>query len=57
MRKVKGVKNLNNIKHIEAEVEKYRKKREERIKLGKTQTESEGSGQCWNTEYYNSHNN
>lgn len=57
MRKAKGARNLNNVKHIESEVEKYRKKRDERIKLGKIQTESEGTGQCWNTIYYNNNNN
>lgn len=57
MRKAKGAKNFNNIKHIESEVEKYRKKRDERIKLGKIQTDTTGSGLLWNTEFYNSNNN
>ncbi|MBZ9622976.1 hypothetical protein G9F71_008920 [Clostridium sp. FP2] len=54
MRKAKNAKNSDCIKNIEVEVEKYRKKREERIKLSRIQTESEGTGQCWNTEFYSS---
>jgi hypothetical protein len=52
MRKAKDAKNLNNTKDIEVEVEKYRKKREEKIRLSKIQTESEGTGLLWNTEFY-----
>lgn len=55
MRKAKNI-NSDYIKTIEADVEKYRKKRDERIKLGKIQT-MENTGQAWNTEYYNSDNN
>jgi hypothetical protein len=54
MRKAKNAKNSDKIKNIETEVEKYRKKREERIKLSKIQTESEGTGLLWNTQYYSS---
>ncbi len=54
MRKVKNAKNSDCIKDIEAEVDKYKKKREERIRLSKIQTVSEGSGMLWNTEYYSS---
>lgn len=53
MRKAKNI-NSDYIKNIEAEVDKYRNKRAERVRLRKIQTESEGTGQCWNTEFYSS---
>jgi hypothetical protein len=57
MRKAKGARNLNNVKVIEAEVEKYKKRRDERIKLGRIQTDTSSTGLLWNTVYYDSQNN
>ncbi|MBK5239870.1 hypothetical protein [Clostridium sp.] len=49
---MKTVKSLDKIKKIEAEIENYKKKKRESARLNKVQTESNGSGSCWNTIYY-----
>ena len=50
MRIAKNARNLNDNREVEANVENYKKKKREPIKLSKIQGSNDG--QAWNTIYY-----
>ena len=55
MRTARNLRNLNDNREVEANVENYRKKKLEKNRLSKIQTS--GLGMCINTIYYDTVNN
>ena len=51
MRVAKNARNLNDNREVEANVENYKKKKRETIKLSKINT-MENTGQAWGIIYY-----